>query len=145
MNSNNQPFYECEYCSKKIASLHNFEKHECEKAKRFKLCRTKKGLNAFTDYAYWLSTKGKTIKKIQTFIDSRFFNSFIQFQEFCSTKGIPDKKLYISKMIEWDVTPMLWCNKDFYNKFIVYFDDDVPVDQKVSLTLKTLFHLSKIF
>lgn len=145
MSSSNQPpFYECEFCGKKLVKKDAFDRHECEKLKRYKLCKTKKGFNAFDDYKYWLTAKGRTVKKLQTFMDSKFFNSFIEFQTFSAEKGIPDKKLYMDFMIGRNLSPMLWRSESIYQKFIEYYDSEVSPEFKVRLTLKTMMKLANI-
>lgn len=143
-SSNRPPFFECEFCGKKLVKKDAFDRHECEKLKRYKLCKTKKGLNAFDDYKYWLTAKGRTVKKLQTFMDSKFFNSFIEFQTFSAEKGIPDKKLYMDFMIRRNLSPMLWRSESIYQKFIEYYDSEVSPEFKVRLTLKTMMKLANI-
>lgn len=143
-SSNRPPFFECEFCGKKLVKKEAFDRHECEKLKRFKLCKTKKGLNAFEDYKYWLSRKGRTVKKLQTFMDSKFFNSFVEFQSFAADKGIPDKKLYMNFMTDYGLSPMLWRTENIYQKFIEYYDSETSPEFKAKLSLKTMMKLSNI-
>lgn len=146
MNSsdNGLSFYECSHCGKKMAKLETFQRHACEKLKRFKLCRTKRGLDAYNDYVYWISIKGRTIKKFQTFIDSRFFNSFVEFQSFSAKKGLPNKKMYIEYMCARKISPMLWRHDEMYESFIEHYDSTVSPLDKAKCTLYTMFKLSRI-
>lgn len=139
-----KPFYECKYCGKKIVKKATFERHECEKMKRHKICKTRKGISAFNDYKYWLSSKGKQIKNLSTFVDSKYFNSFVQLQTFISEKGVPDRKLFIQYGIDLGISPMLWRNKDFYESFIQYYDTRVDPIVKLKISLKLMSRLSDL-
>lgn len=139
-----KPFCECKYCGKKIAKRATFERHECEKMKRYKICKTKKGMAAFDDYRYWISLKGKTVVKLGTFVDSKYFNSFIKLQSFMSEKGIPDRKLFIRYGTELKIAPMLWRSQDFYESFIKYYDTNVDPVVQVKNTLRFIVKLSEL-
>lgn len=140
-----QPFYECNYCGKKMAKKTTFDKHECEQLKRHKLCRTKTGLTAFEDYRYWLRKKNnKNIRELSTFVNSRAFNAFIEFQNFVKKQGIPDTRLYIDFMVSIGVVPSLWRSPDFYDKFIEYFDSQVPPLTKIKITVLTLDSIASV-
>jgi hypothetical protein len=138
------PFYECTHCGKKLVRKASFDRHECDQMKRLKLCRTKKGFNAFNDYKQWLSYKGKLISKLETFMDSRYFNAFIDFQTFAHEKGIPDKKLYIRLMATLGMSPSLWRSSALYERYIVEFDSEKTPMELVDISLRTLHSLSKI-
>lgn len=144
MNTNDvEPlFYECKYCNKKIIKKKSFEAHECEKLKRFRVCRTKNGVSAFDSYVYWLSLKNNKILKISTFINSRFFNTFVKFQEFSVENGIPDKLMYIRFMHEQSIPPMLWRTVSAYEDFISYYDKTCSPLDNVKTTLKTMLNIS---
>lgn len=144
MSTTKLPFYECQYCGKKLARKDTFDKHVCDRMRRFKLCRTKKGINAFNDYKFWLKTKLKNVHKMDTFVDSKFFNTFIKFQEFSSSKGIPDKKLFIRLMVDKDLSPMMWQNDEVYEMFIHHYDTNRTALEMVNDTLATLLRLSEI-
>lgn len=138
-------FYECNYCNKKLSSQYAYSKHNCEKKKKVELCRTRTGMAAFYDYSYWLKQKGNNVKSIETFLSSKFFKTFIEFQGFASEKGIPDKKIFISFMVKKNISPVLWKNKMIFDAFIDHFDTTVSPMKKVKISLNTLILLSDIF
>lgn len=138
-------FYECEYCLKKLQTERALEKHVCEKMKRHRLCKTKAGTAAFTDYCMWLKLKGRTVTKIETFVDSKFFMAFIEFQKFAAEKGIPNKRMYINYVTSKGFSPVLWKNAMIYASFISYFDEEVDPLEKVKISTNTLLMLGEIF
>jgi len=137
-------YYECKYCLKKLSTKENLEKHTCRSKERWEFLTTKKGYKSFNDYSYWLSKKKSSVPQKQTFVNSRFFNSFSEFQEFVIDKGIPDKKMYIDYMNINNISPMLWRMKESYDMFINYFDEFVEIDIKCNLTFKLLEELASI-
>lgn len=140
----NPPFYECQHCSKKLLRKDAFDKHLCEPMRKLALCKTKKGNSAFQDYKYWLSLKKRTVFEFNTFMNSKFFNAFVQFQEFCSEKGIPDKKLFINLMVEIDMSPFIWRTDFIYEKYIAHYDSTKTPIQMATITLSTLSKLAEI-
>jgi len=147
MNTNeNLPFYECQYCGKKLLKKATFDKHECAKMVKLKSCKTKKGLAAFNDYKLWMTIKGQHVPRFETFVDSRFYNSFMGFQDFVSSKGIPDRKMFISYMVSLQMSPMFWTsNANIYENFIAYYDATKTPMEMVNVTLATMHKLSDIF
>lgn len=138
-------FFECKYCLKKLSTEKRLEIHNCVKKERWEYLSTKQGFHAYEDYQYWLYCKNnKKINNKRTFIDSRFFVAFKEFQTFCNDKGIPDKKMYIDYMVERQIPPMLWRLSDSYNLFISYYDNDVPNDIKIQFTFNLLDQLVNI-
>lgn len=146
MNLNNEKFYICKYCDKKFLDHIKYEKHSCERGNRYKFCKTKTGLNAFEMYKKWIFLlKKRNVNQLDTFIDSKFYVSFVEFEKFSKFKGIPDKIMYINYMIEKNIQPSLWRNDTTYNSFISYFDMSVPPLKKVKITLTTMHNISLIF
>ena len=143
--SNEIKFFECKYCLKKLSTEARLEAHNCNKKQRWEFLSTKNGFQAYEDYRYWLKTNSKKIvSNKRTFVDSKFFTAFKEFQTFIVDKGIPDRKMYMDYMISIKMPPMMWRLQDAYNMFIRYFDDSVSVDVKVEMTLKMLDQLVEI-
>lgn len=136
--------YTCEYCNKKFAREESLANHDCEIKERYKLLKTNSGKLAFNDYSYWLKKKKKIIKDVDTFVRSRFFNSFINLQSFFSEKGIPDRELYIDFVSSKNLIPYIWSTNIVYDSFIEYYDQHVDDDKKIKITLKTIRKLCKI-
>jgi hypothetical protein len=143
---NGSEIFECSHCGKKFFQSEKFESHECEQLKRFKHCQTKQGHNAFFDYQAWLiMASHKKIKKLETFIASKYYNCFIDFQIFIQDKGIPDKKLYMELMCAWKFPPTMWRIKDVYERFINYYDKNIPPLDKAKATIIIFDKLARAF
>lgn len=140
-----KPYLECEYCSKRFVYVNAYEKHECEKMRRIKASKTRRGNAAFDDYKYWLTLKKKTIMKMETFLDSSFYTPIMKFQEYKAQKGIPDRKLFIKFMTDKRFDPKMWRNSDLYEDFILFYDQEQPAMEMVNISLGTLNKLASIF
>lgn len=138
MSTNNPPFFECKYCLKKILKKATFDKHSCERKKRYELCKKSAGYLAFEDYKYWLSFKKRSVVDLSTFVDSSFFTSFINFQELLHKKGIPDRKLFIRLAVELKMSPKLWGSEEMYELYIKYYDENVKPIEQVITSIRTL-------
>lgn len=140
-----KPFYECQYCGKKLATEAKLDKHTCEPKKRFEILRTKIGSTAFDYYVYWMNRLGRRVTKRDTFLASRFFNPFIRLVKFARGVGMPEPKLYIDYMIQKDLPPNLWLTEQLYMEYFKLFDEIVPPKKLATVTLKTLASLASIF
>lgn len=138
-------YYECEHCLNKFSKEQRVATHACKPRERWEYLSTKDGYAAYDDYTYWLSLKkAKSNPGKRTFRDSKFFQSFREFQNFIRDKGIPDRQLYIRHMIERNIPPMMWRMSGTYDMFIRYFDHEVPVETKVQISFKLIEQLARI-
>lgn len=145
MNTNdNLPFYECEYCGKKLIKKASLLKHECAPMLKMRTCKTRKGTSAFNDYKTWLALKMRTVSKLETFVDSKFFTTFVKFQDFAAAKGIPDRKMFMRYMVEKNIPPTMWQTASIYDAFIVHYDATALPMRMVSITLSTMQKLATI-
>jgi hypothetical protein len=145
MNSNDKPpFYECQYCGKKLLKESSLLKHSCAQMEKMRICKTRKGTSAFNDYKTWLSFKLKTVSKLETFVDSKFFNTFVKFQDFAASKGIPDRKAFMRYMVQRNMPPTMWQSDDTYDAFILHYDATVSPMAMVKTTLSTMQKLATI-
>jgi hypothetical protein len=140
-----KPFYECEYCGKKLSTQAKLDKHTCEPKKRHETLKTKTGSTAFGYYVYWMNKLGRRVTKKETFIASRFFHPFVKLVKFARGVGMPEPKFYIDYMIEKELPPNLWLTEQLYMEYFKLFDEIVPPKKLASATIKTLSSLASIF
>lgn len=138
--------YECEHCHKTYVNNRYYLKHfnQCKIYLRKHELSTVIGKNAFNYYKKWLKSKQCMNDDSNTFITSRFYNSFIKFSKFVVDKKIVDIDLYFDYMIIKKINPMIWTNDIIYSVYIKLVDDLSPMDS-VNLSIKTLIKLGKIF
>lgn len=139
------PFFECPHCFKKLTTEARLEKHSCEKKKRFLHLQTPKGQSAFFCYKTWLNKAGRKCKDQDQFMNSKFYNSFLEFVKFCNKVGLPDRKHFIQYAIDEAIPPTLWTNMEVYNAYIIHFDTSKTPIQMAEITVDTMFDLAQIF
>lgn len=110
--------------------------HVCRAMLRDQQLRSPTGVAAWEYYQMWMTAQQKVVMRKETFIDSRFFNSFYKFAEWAIQVGIPDPKMFINFVVSRTISPTIWVNDEVYSMFIEYFDTTVsPMDQaKVAIT-----------
>lgn len=131
-------FFTCEFCYKRLQSKRALDKHFCEAQKRRRLLGSKMGRTAFYYYSSWRKKKGFSVVDEETFLNSKFFKSFINFLDFSNEKGIPDRDGYIDLMVERDIAPMHWCNNYYYEYYMEVFDDVYDPIRQYEMTLDFL-------
>lgn len=139
------PFYECPHCFKKLTTEARLERHNCEKKKRFTFMQTMKGKSAFYCYREWMRAQGRSARDIDIFMNSKYYNSIIKFVKFCNKVGIPDRKHYISYMVEKGIMPSQWDEVSVYETYIQHFDSSKTPLEMASITVDTIYDLSEIF
>lgn len=146
--SDEKTFFECIHCEKKLSSEARLELHlqSCKIKLRKDELKSLKGQKAFKDYMYWLRKyKKNNSANVDSFVNSKFFISFMELQDFFVDKGIPDKRLYMDFMMKKQVTPILWRMNDAYLQFIDHFDLEIGIDRKIDLTISLIDKLASIF
>jgi len=145
MNERVKPFHECPHCNKKLTTEARLEKHSCEQKKRFDFLNTLKGKSTFYCYRNWMIAQGRNIKDKDVFMNSKYFNAFVEFGKFCSRVGIPDRKHYIEYMVSRAILPAQWVDPEVYETYISHFDNSKTPLEMASITVDTLYDLSEIF
>lgn len=140
-----KPFFECPHCFKKLTTEARLAKHNCEEKKRAEYLKTSKGKSAYFCYKAWLNAQGRTVKDIDQFKNSKYFNSFVEFVKFCNRVGVPDRKHYVEYMLQCGLMPTQWSNAETYNSYIQHFDASKTPLEMASITADTMFDLSGIF
>jgi hypothetical protein len=140
-----KPFFECPHCCKKLTTEARLAKHNCEEKKRYDYLQTMKGKSAFYCYKAWMNFQGRQVKDQDTFMNSKYFNSFVEFVKFCNRVGVPDRKHYVEFMVDKGLMPTHWVMPDVYEEYIRHFDVSKTPKQMAEITMSTIFDLSEIF
>lgn len=140
-----KPYYECEYCYKKLTTQARLDKHSCEAKKRAEYLATNKGKSAFYCYEMWNNLRGYSVKNLQTFLESKYFKAIERFIKFCNSTGIPDRKHYIQYMIDKDIMPVRWTDVEVYDEYIQHFDNTKTPEEMARISMDTIFDLADLF
>ncbi len=137
------PFFECDFCGKKLTTELRLAKHNCENKRRYEFLQTMKGKAAYYCYNTWMSLQGRKAD-IEIFQNSKYYNSIVEFVKFCNQVGIPDRKHYIEYMIDNGIMPTAWTNISVYEKYIEYYDNTKLPEEVALITATTIFDLAQI-
>lgn len=135
--------FECVYCKTPFLTEVNFKKHKCDQETRMGELDTRRGISAFRYYRLWFEKRNLMIPKKETFITSKYYNTFFKFAEFAKDMGIPDVELYIKLMSEDGVLPAHWYNKDIYDYFLEKFDTEFEPKVHTRITLGSMERIAK--
>lgn len=136
--------HECKYCSTKFVSEVRFKKHECEQMKKAAALETRKGQAAFFAYKEWLRMRGYREPSKETFLNSRYFTSFMEFNAWAGKVQIPDRIGYMKYATKLGLLPGSWKSADVYESYMAEFDKLYSPLRQVEITCDTLSELSRV-
>lgn len=138
--------FKCDFCDKEFVKAVTYESHYCEKMKRIDFLKTNLGKISFLYYNEWLKMyKGATNITHDSFLNSRYFTSFIKFIKFSNRMLLPNKIAFMKYMISLNMLPIHWCLDEVYVKYIENLDSAYTPIEQVAETTKTLYELASIF
>lgn len=133
----------CTFCDKSFVREVNYMKHKCEKMKRIALFSTPVGHLSYIIFNQWRRASKYPSVIVDTFIASKYYNTFYKFAEFSRYMKIPDNMGYIEFMVEKGLSPYFWDDSEVYQTFIKNFDEERTIDEKVNISIETLVELAK--
>ncbi len=145
MNDRIKPFFECDYCGKKLTTEARLAKHNCKQKQRHLFLKTQKGKAAYFAYGSWMAAMGRKTPPLSTFAESKYFDTFKEFITYSNSVGLPDRKAFIGYMVSKSIDPTVWMTPDMYDDFIHYFDESKTPMELCEISLSTLLDLSEIF
>ena len=121
----------CHYCTRKFASENIFTRHFCEEKRRSEEIKSPLGQAAFSYFTIWMKARKHKEQKIEAFLESRYYKSFIRFASMVIAAGISNPEKYIRLMVDASsITPDLWCREQCYKIYLDWMDkQDNPMEQ----------------
>lgn len=135
--------FRCGYCGHMFVYEDRLLRHKCKQMIRNEEVQTSLGQAAWFYYQTWMRAQHHLIPHIKSFLHSKYYQSMIRFAKFAKQVRIPDPDLYITQMINLDMTPMLWTNDQIYVAFLEYMDKKIPATKNAQITIETLFDFSQ--
>lgn len=131
-----KPTYVCRACHKHFVREVAYMAHECKQLKREKELKTPTGQAAWLYYHQWMRLKKRMPPTPESFLDSKYFRTFINFTLFTRKISLPLPDRFIRFAVKHDFQPTLWTNDTVYTRYIEYIDQTTsPIDQaKMSIT-----------
>jgi hypothetical protein len=132
----------CEYCGVKLVR----KTHYCAKMQKLDFIETTTGKIAFRYYKEWSRANGYTQAPThETFLNSRYFSSFIKFIQFSNAMWLPDPVSYMKYVMQLKLLPTSWSSDDVYVNYIQNLDKNYPPSQQAQDTTRTLHELASMF
>lgn len=113
--------------------------HECKQMKRLKEFQSPTGQAAWHYYQLWMRKQRRVVHKSSSFLDSKFFRTFINFAGFVKRVDLPAVEKFIWLMVEKKYPPTLWSSDDAYVLFLEFLDHKTTPEEQFTLSLQTLF------
>lgn len=104
--------------------------------------RTPTGQAAWSFYQKWMKAHRRQVPKLDTFLTSKFYVSFIKFAKFAQKVGLPDVDLFIRYMKETDMPPTIWVNDEIYSGYIEYLDRRANPTKSAQSTINYMFKIA---
>ena len=131
--------FECKFCKMPFVSESRYMAHECKQMKRLKQFQSPQGQSAWNFYQQWMKKQQRTVYKASSFLDSRYFRTFMNFAEFVQRVDMPLVDRFIWLMVEKKYPPTLWTTNEAYVLFLEFLDYKTTPDELFTLSLQTLF------
>ena len=130
--------YQCRYCAKSFAREDRYLDHECKLMKRDEEFKTPIGQAAWSFYQHWLTIQRRMVPASESFLSSKYYNSFVKFARFVHQVQLPDTDLFIKLMKDKDISPVMWCMDDIYASYLEHLDRTVPPLKQSEISVNTL-------
>ncbi len=132
----------CKYCHKGFVQEHRYLQHQCKQMKRLQELKTPLGQAGYSYYCTWLRTQNKLAPPATTFLDSKYFRTFINFADFVQRVRLPTPEKFIWLMCRHKMQPTLWCLDEMYSMYMDFIDTKTSPMEHVNISLQTLLDVS---
>lgn len=105
--------------------------HRCTEREKFESLRSPVGQAAYSYYSEWMKLKKHTVPPIETFANSRYFNSFMKFAEYSDRTNLPNPRQFIRFMVQHTYGPELWSRDNAYAMYLDQYDATYTPTQQV--------------
>jgi len=105
--------------------------------------RSPDGQAAWLYYQKWMKAYRRLVPNSKSFLNSKFFSSFLKFAKFVKKVQIPDTDAFIRLMKEKDISPTLWTNDQVYVLYLEFVDRTVSPLKHAEITINTLFDVAE--
>lgn len=130
----------CKYCSKEYVQEGRFLAHgpKCKVRQRIDRAKTLEGSIAFDAYNYWMKKTRKGEQTFDTFMNSKFFSSCLNFAEFYLKTSIGSMEKYIDFMIKREYGFAMWSSHLVYAEFVHNYDLIFPPEEQWNITFNII-------
>lgn len=131
----------CKYCHKSYVKEAAYLEHQCKQMKRAEEIQTPVGQTAWLYYCNWLRAKKRSPPASpHTFLESKFYRTFINFTRFSQAADLPQPDRFIKWATGKDYQPAMWCIDVVYAEYMDYLDGRLDPIEQAHLSIKTILH-----
>lgn len=134
--------YRCDFCNSGFVTEVRFLKHECDAMRRDKDFRSTTGKAAWIHYQNWMKSNRRSVPAPDSFIQSRFFNTFIKFAKFAKKVSIPNVDGYIRLMSKRNISPTLWSHDQVYMMYLEHMEYNEDPMKLAEITIEALYEIA---
>lgn len=138
----NIPPYQCTFCNKRFVREVNFLAHHCRQMVRDDEFRTPLGQAAWSFYQRWMKEHRRIVPRPESFLQSKFYGSFMRFAKFAQKVQLPDPESFIWLMKDKDMPPSIWVNDQVYTAYLEFLDRKATPLARAKTTIDTLFKIA---
>ena len=134
--------YKCTFCQRTFVRKTWYEKHECEKKRRFMESHNLVTIKAHRLFNHWQNRAGYTRrgseKSMDEFCKSPFFGAFKRLAEFTSNEYVVSAFRYIDWLVENKVPETKWCNPRDLDDYREYLRTTEEPEKQAETTCKNI-------
>lgn len=134
--------YRCDFCNGGFVTEVRFLKHECDAMRRDKDFRSTVGKAAWIHYQTWMKSNRRSVPAPDSFIASRYFNTFIKFAKFVHRVNLPNVDGYIRLMSKRNISPTLWTHDQVYMLYLEHLEYNECPLMLAEVTIEKLYDLA---
>lgn len=132
----------CKHCGKGYIREKAYLEHMCKQMKRQEEIQTPAGQAAWTYYQCWFRTMKKMPPQIASFMESKYYRTFINFSQFVNKVQLPMPEKFIWLMVTKEYPPSMWMLDDVYVLYLEFLDYKTTPMEQVNTSINTLFKLA---
>jgi len=111
--------------------------------KRREEIKTPLGQAAWLYYQQWMKFQNKMPPPASTFMESRYYRTFINFAKHVQAIGLPKTDKFIRLMKDKDIPPTIWTNDEVYSLYIEFLDRNTTPIEQAKLSVETLLTIAE--
>lgn len=138
-----KPVFECTHCHKNYSRERAFMEHKCPVRERIEQLKSPLGQAAYMFYAKWMHASKRAIPEQSTFMNSKFYESFVRFAKFNKALQLPSTDLYVQVMMQKAIPPNLWTDDRAYAIYLEHMEYHIDPKLSIIMTSESLAKLSK--
>lgn len=132
--------YKCAFCQKTYDRKSWYDKHVCNKKKRFEELHNMSSIRAFRLYSHWRKRLGylrkhKTISQ-KEFISSSFYETFVKLANYTVENWVISSFRYLDFIIDHRIAESKWMSEDTLHSYREHYNknEDAMAQTKQTIT-----------